>query len=104
MKIRLVTIKGRTQSLKAWCREMGRGYKAVSERIRRGMDPVQAITLPIKRGTPGNLAKKSKREPTAEQMAWAKAEYKLRLAACVSQRVDISIRPTLGQILWEIVE
>jgi hypothetical protein len=104
MAVKLVKINGKSQSLKAWCKELGLGYKAVSERVRRGWDPAVALGEPIKQAGGGGGCKRAKRQPTKAQEAWAKAEHKLRIAACVAQRVDISIRPTLAQILWEIVE
>jgi hypothetical protein len=39
----MVTIDGRTQCLKDWCRERGIGYMMVYKRIRRGIDPVKAL-------------------------------------------------------------
>lgn len=48
-----VTIGGRTQSLRAWALEMGRDYKLVHARVRRGEEPAKALSRParpIRRG------------------------------------------------------
>lgn len=50
---RLITWNGKSQSLLAWCAELGvsRHYKAIHLRIqRRYWDPIVALTTPVKRG------------------------------------------------------
>ena len=47
---RKVTINGRTQTLKSWCREFGISYNMVIMRVHRGMDDVAALLTPKQRG------------------------------------------------------
>lgn len=45
-----VTYNGKTQSLKAWSRELGVSYPAICKRIDSyGWDPIKAITTPVKK-------------------------------------------------------
>jgi hypothetical protein len=45
---RWITLNGRTQSLAAWCEELGLVPQTVSGRIHRGMDPVEALIKPLR--------------------------------------------------------
>lgn len=43
-----ITLDGRTQCLTDWCKELGRNYKAVHLRIKKGWDVERALKTPIR--------------------------------------------------------
>jgi hypothetical protein len=47
-KVNHITIDGRTQTLSRWCKERGVKLLTILARIRKGMDPVEAVLMPIK--------------------------------------------------------
>ena len=54
--VRTLTVNGQTKTLKAWADEMDLSYPVLYDRLRRGQDPLIALTTPIrkrsKKGTP----------------------------------------------------
>ena len=44
-----VTINGRSKRIKEWARELGINPNTIYERIKRGWDPLKAVTTPIRK-------------------------------------------------------
>lgn len=44
---KMVTFNGRTLCLKDWARDLSLPYSTIHMRVRRGMDPVEALKMPI---------------------------------------------------------
>jgi hypothetical protein len=44
----LVTMNGETMPLRRWCSKLGVRYHSIHQRIRKGWDPIRALTTPIR--------------------------------------------------------
>lgn len=49
---RLITMRGKTQCLAAWCEELGLNPRSIMSRLVRGMSEEQALTKPLRKISP----------------------------------------------------
>jgi hypothetical protein len=66
-----ITVGGKTQSVMEWSKELGLNFQSVYRRLKKGMDPARALTLPMEEGcVKHGHFRRSKGIRTRAHMTW----------------------------------